>query len=189
MSDGLVSGPCLSYKTQLLLFTPGSSFPFLPLHLPCTPPLLPSSHLTPSTCLLPLSTATPDSANIFTFTLGCAFTPNTTTLIALCFPDTSTHTAAGLGGGMPVSISGARISVLFTPAKHTTTMSISLYHAPPPGPTVGPIPGFRYIFILLATLAGFCTLVGIPFLCMRKASTLRSTSHLAIQGYTTVDAG
>ncbi|KAF8577723.1 multidrug resistance protein 4 [Ramaria rubella] len=115
-------------------------------------------------------------ANLFflAFTLGCAFAPNTAALIAFRF-------LAGLGGGAPVSIGGACIGDLFAPAERATAMSIYTL-GPLLGPVVGPIAGgfisetigFRYIFVLLAALAGFCALVGIPFLRETYAPVIRA---------------
>ncbi|KAF8517948.1 MFS general substrate transporter [Hysterangium stoloniferum] len=104
-------------------------------------------------------------SNLFflAFTIGCAFAPNTGSLIAFRF-------LAGLGGGAPVSIGGACIGDLFAPAERATAMSMYTL-GPLLGPAIGPITGgfisqsigFRYIFVTLAGLSGLSAAIGIFF--------------------------
>ncbi|KAF8512601.1 multidrug resistance protein 4 [Hysterangium stoloniferum] len=100
-------------------------------------------------------------SNLFflAMTIGCAFAPNTNSLIAFRF-------LAGLGGGAPLSIGGACIGDLFAPTERATAMS--MYNL---GPLLGmsllcgfisQSIGFRYIFVTLAGLAGLSAAVGIP---------------------------
>ncbi|KAF5343601.1 hypothetical protein D9757_013686 [Collybiopsis confluens] len=93
------------------------------------------------------------------FSLGCAFSPNTNTLIGFRF-------LSGLAGSAPIACGGGTVSDLFPPESRASAMA--LY-------TLGPLMesrsldllqtiGFKWIFVTIAALAGIFGAVGIPFL-------------------------
>ncbi|KAF7319036.1 hypothetical protein HMN09_00239800 [Mycena chlorophos] len=98
------------------------------------------------------------------FHLGCAFAPNTATLIGFRF-------LAGLSGSAPVACGGAVVSDLFNERERASAMA--LYSLGPLlGPVLGPIAGgfiaqevgVQYVYFMLAGTTTFAGLVGIPFL-------------------------
>ncbi|KAK2461288.1 hypothetical protein APHAL10511_006815 [Amanita phalloides] len=105
-------------------------------------------------------------SNIFTmgFSLGCAFSPTTGSLIAFRF-------LSGLSGAAPIAIGGGSVSDLFSERDRAGAMAV--YTAGPLiGPVIGPIIGgfvagsigVKYIFILLAAISGLASILGIPLL-------------------------
>ncbi|KAJ7064994.1 multidrug resistance protein 4, partial [Mycena amicta] len=98
------------------------------------------------------------------FHLGCAFAPNTATLIGFRF-------MAGLSGSAPAACGGAVVSDLFCERERASAMA--LYSLGPLlGPVLGPIAGgfiaqrvgVQYVYFTLAGATTFAGLVGIPFL-------------------------
>ncbi|KAK2461306.1 hypothetical protein APHAL10511_006833 [Amanita phalloides] len=105
-------------------------------------------------------------ANIFTviFSLGCAFSPTTGSLIAFRF-------LSGVSGAAPVAVGGGCIKDLFHERDRAVAMAIYTT-GPLLGPTIGPIAGgfiaqsigVKYIFIILAAACGLVSLLAILFL-------------------------
>ncbi|KAM6492968.1 multidrug resistance protein 4 [Amanita muscaria] len=105
-------------------------------------------------------------SNIFTviFSLGCAFSPTTGALIALRF-------LSGLSGATPVAIGGGSVGDLFSERDRASAMAVYTL-GPLVGPVVGPIAGgfiaqyigMKWVFIVLAVVAGLASLIGIPLL-------------------------
>ncbi|KIJ55217.1 hypothetical protein M422DRAFT_57770 [Sphaerobolus stellatus SS14] len=101
------------------------------------------------------------------FSLACAFAPDTASLIIFRF-------LAGLGGGAPASIGGACIGDLFAPSERANAMSIYTL-GPLLGGFISETIGFRYIFIILAALAGASAAIGLPFLRETYAPVIQNT--------------
>jgi MFS family permease len=98
------------------------------------------------------------------FSLGCAFAPDTSSLIGLRF-------LAGFSGSAPIAIGPGTVGDLF--AEKDRASAMALYSLGPLiGPAIGPIAGgfiaqyadVKYVFIVIAALGGIGSLVGIPFL-------------------------
>jgi MFS family permease len=78
---------------------------------------------------------------------------------------------AGIGGSTPVAIGGSVISDMFLPKDRAAAMAIYTM-GPLLGPVVGPIAGgfiaetigFKWVFIIIAILAAFASVLGITFL-------------------------
>ncbi|KAF5357193.1 hypothetical protein D9756_006598 [Leucocoprinus leucothites] len=115
-------------------------------------------------------------ANIFTmaFSLGCAFSPNTGSLIAFRF-------LSGLSGSAPIAIGGGSISDLFAERDRASAMALFTL-GPLVGPVVGPIAGgfiaqeigIKWVFIAIACMClRFCFFSGVPFLRETYAPVLR----------------
>ncbi|KXN93381.1 hypothetical protein AN958_00305 [Leucoagaricus sp. SymC.cos] len=104
-------------------------------------------------------------ANIFTlaFSLGCAFSPNTGSLVGFRF-------LTGFSGSAPLAVGGGSISDMFAPHERATAMALFTL-GPLIGPVIGPIAGgfiaqevgIKWVFIVIACLCGFASLIGIPF--------------------------
>ncbi|KAH6918029.1 major facilitator superfamily domain-containing protein [Coprinopsis sp. MPI-PUGE-AT-0042] len=98
------------------------------------------------------------------FNLGCAFSPNTGSLLALRF-------IAGFWGSAPVAIGGGTIGDVFDASERASAMALFTM-GPLFGPALGPAAagfvvqeiGIRWVFILIAIISGFTALIGIPFL-------------------------
>ncbi|KXN82226.1 hypothetical protein AN958_02917 [Leucoagaricus sp. SymC.cos] len=114
-------------------------------------------------------------ANLFSlaFSLGCAFSPNTGSLIAFRF-------LAGLSGSAPIAIGGGSVGDLF--AEHERASAMALFSLGPLiGPVVGPIAGgfiaqevgVKWVFIVIACACGFTSLIGIPLLRETYAPIIR----------------
>ncbi|TFK72092.1 multidrug resistance protein 4 [Pluteus cervinus] len=114
-------------------------------------------------------------SNIFTtgFNLGCAFAPNTGSLIALRF-------LAGVTGAAPIAIGGGSVGDLFSERDRASAMA--LYSLGPLiGPVVGPIAGgfiaqtigTKWVFIILACVCGVAGIIGIPLLQETYAPIIR----------------
>ncbi|PPR01247.1 hypothetical protein CVT24_006011 [Panaeolus cyanescens] len=114
-------------------------------------------------------------ANIFTlvFSLGCAFSPNTGSLIAFRF-------MSGWSGAAPIAIGGGSVSDLFSERDRASAMAIFSL-GPLLGPALGPIAGgfitqtvgIKWVFIVIAITCGVASLVGIPLLRETYAPVIR----------------
>ncbi|KAK1220544.1 hypothetical protein PQX77_016684 [Marasmius sp. AFHP31] len=104
--------------------------------------------------------------NIFSlaFNLGCAFSPNTTTLIVFRF-------LTGFSGAAPIAIGGGSVGDLF--AERERALAMSLYTLGPLfAPSLGPVAGgflaqevgVKWVFIVIAAACGVAGLIGIPLL-------------------------
>ncbi|KAJ7269851.1 major facilitator superfamily domain-containing protein [Mycena rebaudengoi] len=110
--------------------------------------------------------------NLFTiiFNVGCAFAPTTGVLLVFRF-------LTGLSGSAPIACGAAVISDLFSEHERASAMAIYTL-GPLVGPVVGPIAGgficqavgIKYVFITLAAVTGFSSLIGIPILRHVKLS-------------------
>ncbi|TDL29703.1 multidrug resistance protein 4 [Rickenella mellea] len=105
-------------------------------------------------------------SNIFSlaFSLGCAYAPNTTSLIVFRF-------FSGIGGSAPVTIGAGSISDLWNERERASAMA--LYSLGPLlGPSLGTVAGgfigekigYRWIFLIIAILSGLSAVLGITFL-------------------------
>jgi len=104
--------------------------------------------------------------NLFSlaFTLGCAFSPNTGSLIAFRF-------LSGLSGSAPIACGGGSIGDLFSDRERASAMAVYSL-GPLIGPVVGPIAGgfiaqtvgVKWVFIVISVLCGLAAIVGIPVL-------------------------
>ncbi|KAF8155816.1 multidrug resistance protein 4 [Crassisporium funariophilum] len=113
--------------------------------------------------------------NIFTlgFSLGCAYSPTTGSLIAFRF-------LSGFSGSAPIAIGGGSVSDLFSERERASAMA--LYSIGPLlGPAIGPVAGgfitqklgLKWVFIIIAMICGIASLVGIPFLKETYAPVIR----------------
>ncbi|KAF9266834.1 multidrug resistance protein 4 [Marasmius fiardii PR-910] len=125
--------------------------------------------------------------NIFSlaFNLGCAFSPNTPSLIAFRFLN-------GFSGAAPIAVGGGSIGDLFSERERAFAMSLYTL-GPLIAPAMGPVAGgflaekvgVKYVFIVIAATCGLASLLGIPFLRetyapvlqRRKAARLLATGH------------
>lgn len=104
--------------------------------------------------------------NLFTvaFSLGCAFAPNTSTLIAFRF-------LSGISGSAPIACGGGSVGDLFSEKDRASAMAIYSL-GPLIGPVIGPVAGgfiaqaggIRWVFIAIALICGVASLYGLPFL-------------------------
>ncbi|KAF5381298.1 hypothetical protein D9615_008391 [Tricholomella constricta] len=104
--------------------------------------------------------------NIFSlgFILGCAFSPNTGSLIAFRF-------LSGFSGSAPIACGGGSIGDLFSERDRASAMAVYSL-GPLIGPVIGPIAGgfitqtvgIKWVFIVIAILCGLSGVVGIPIL-------------------------
>ncbi|KAJ7432311.1 major facilitator superfamily domain-containing protein [Mycena galericulata] len=114
-------------------------------------------------------------SNIFTigFNLGCAFAPTTGALLVFRF-------LAGFSGSAPIACGGGVVSDLFSERDRAAAMAIYSL-GPLIGPVVGPIAGgfvtekigIKYVFIIVAGLAGLSSVLGIPILRETYSPILR----------------
>ncbi|KDR80318.1 hypothetical protein GALMADRAFT_242687 [Galerina marginata CBS 339.88] len=105
-------------------------------------------------------------ANIFSigFSLGCAFSPNVGSLIAFRF-------MTGFSGSAPVAIGGGSVSDLFSARDRASAMALFSV-GPLLGPALGPVAGgfitqrvgIKWVFIVIALVGAFASIVGIPVL-------------------------
>ncbi|KAF5344334.1 hypothetical protein D9758_013246 [Tetrapyrgos nigripes] len=107
------------------------------------------------------------------FNLGCAYAPNTGSLLGFRF-------LSGLSGSAPFAVGGGTISDLFSPSDRASAMA--LYSLGPLiGPVIGPVAGGfiaqsvgpKWVFIVIAALSGVSMLVGVPFLRETYAPVIR----------------
>ncbi|PPQ99251.1 hypothetical protein CVT24_009296 [Panaeolus cyanescens] len=113
--------------------------------------------------------------NLFTmaFSFGCAFAPNTGSLIAFRF-------LSGLGGSAPIACGGGTVGDLFSERDRASAMALFSL-GPLVGPVVGPIAGgfitqnvgIKYVFIVIGALCGVASCVGIPVLRETYAPIIR----------------
>ncbi|KAJ7683010.1 major facilitator superfamily domain-containing protein [Mycena rosella] len=106
--------------------------------------------------------------NLFSiiFNIGCAFSPNTATLLAFRFLN-------GFSGSAPVACGGAVVSDLFEERERACAMAMYSL-GPLIGPVVGPIAGgfiaqtvgVQYVYFVLAGVNTLASLIGIP--CLRE---------------------
>ncbi|KAK7060904.1 hypothetical protein VNI00_000637 [Paramarasmius palmivorus] len=108
------------------------------------------------------------------FSFGCAFAPDTGSLLALRF-------LAGCSGSAPIAVGGGSISDLFAP--HERASAMALYTLGPLiGPVVGPVAGgfiseslgIKYVFIVIGALSAAASLIGIPLLRETYAPVVRA---------------
>ncbi|TFK19878.1 MFS general substrate transporter [Coprinopsis marcescibilis] len=114
-------------------------------------------------------------SNLFTtaFNLGCAFAPDTGTLLALRF-------IAGFWGSAPVAIGGGSIADVFDEDNRASAMALFSL-GPLFGPAIGPAAGgfiaqdlgMKWVFIIIAIVSGVASLIGIPFLKETYAPVIR----------------
>ncbi|KXN89327.1 hypothetical protein AN958_05825 [Leucoagaricus sp. SymC.cos] len=114
-------------------------------------------------------------ANVFTlaFSLGCAYSPNTGSLVAFRF-------LSGLSGSAPIAIGGGSVSDLFAERERASAMALFSL-GPLIGPVVGPIAGgfivqdlgIKWVFIVIACICGFASLISIPLLRETYAPVIR----------------
>ena len=98
------------------------------------------------------------------FSLGCAFAPNTNTLIAFRF-------LSGISGSAPIACGGGSVGDLFSEKDRASAMAIYSL-GPLIGPVVGPVAGgfiaqaggIRWVFIAIALVCGAASIYGLPFL-------------------------
>ncbi|KAM6503475.1 multidrug resistance protein 4 [Amanita muscaria] len=105
-------------------------------------------------------------SNIFTviFSLGCAFSPTTGSLIAFRF-------LSGASGAAPIAIGGGSVGDLFSERDRATAMAVYTL-GPLIGPVIGPIAGgfiaqsigIKWVFIVIAVISALASLIGIPLL-------------------------
>lgn len=96
------------------------------------------------------------------FNLGCAFSPNTGSLVAF-------RLLSGFTGGASLAIGGGLLPDLFAEADRGAPMAVFMLGMLI-GPVVGPVTGgfiaqevgIKWVFIALACLCGFASLIGIP---------------------------
>ncbi|KJA21402.1 hypothetical protein HYPSUDRAFT_140645, partial [Hypholoma sublateritium FD-334 SS-4] len=107
------------------------------------------------------------------FSLGCAFAPDTGTLIAFRF-------LSGFTGSAPIAIGGGSVGDLFSEKDRASAMA--LYSLGPLiGPVVGPVAGgfiaeklgVKWVFIVIAISCGVISAVGIPLLKETYAPVIR----------------
>ncbi|KAJ7260114.1 multidrug resistance protein 4 [Mycena rebaudengoi] len=111
---------------------------------------------------------------VVAFALGCAFAPTANALIVFRF-------LCGIAVSPPLACGGGCISDLFEERDRAAAMSLFIF-GPLLGPVIGPIAGgfiseclgFRWIFIVLALIAGGLALLGIPLLRETYAPVLRA---------------
>ncbi|TFK26555.1 multidrug resistance protein 4 [Coprinopsis marcescibilis] len=104
--------------------------------------------------------------NLFTvaFSLGCAFAPDTGSLIAFRF-------LSGISGSAPIACGGGSVGDLFSEKDRASAMALFSL-GPLIGPVVGPVAGgfiaqelgIRWVFIIIAIICGCASVVGIPLL-------------------------
>ncbi|KAJ2914534.1 hypothetical protein MD484_g5878, partial [Candolleomyces efflorescens] len=104
--------------------------------------------------------------NIFTmgFSFGCAFAPNTGTLIAFRF-------LSGLSGSAPIACGGGSVGDLFAEKDRASAMALFSL-GPLIGPVAGPVAGgfitqaigIKWVFIVIGIVCGIASVVGIPLL-------------------------
>ncbi|KAK7060842.1 hypothetical protein VNI00_000575 [Paramarasmius palmivorus] len=121
--------------------------------------------------------------NIFSlgFNLGCAFSPNTTSLIIFRF-------LTGFSGAAPIAVGGGSVGDLFSERERAFAMSLYTL-GPLIAPALGPIAGgflaqtvgIKYVFIVIASCCGLASLVGIPFLRETYAPVIRRKKAMRIQ--------
>ncbi|KAK7037238.1 hypothetical protein VNI00_011229 [Paramarasmius palmivorus] len=114
-------------------------------------------------------------ANMFSiaFSLGCAFSPSTGSLIAFRF-------MSGFSGAVPMAIGGGSVSDLFSEKDRAPAMACYVI-GPLLGPAISPIAsgyitqafGIKWVFIAIAGACGFASLVGLPFLRETYAPVIR----------------
>ncbi|KAI3619652.1 mfs multidrug [Moniliophthora roreri] len=120
--------------------------------------------------------------NIFSlaFNLGCAFSPNTTSLIIFRF-------FTGFSGAAPIAVGGGSVGDLFS--ERDRAFAMSLYTLGPlMAPALGPVAGgflaqtvgVKYVFIVIAACCGLASLVGIPFLRETYAPVIRRRKAMKI---------
>ncbi|KAG6830112.1 hypothetical protein H0H92_002161 [Tricholoma furcatifolium] len=112
------------------------------------------------------------------FTLGCAFAPTASSLIAFRF-------LAGFSGSAPIACGGGSVGDLFSERDRASAMAVYSL-GPLVGPVVGPIAGgfiaqsigVKWVFIVICILCGFASVIGItllretygPVIRLRKAA-------------------
>ncbi|KAJ3508579.1 hypothetical protein NLJ89_g5680 [Agrocybe chaxingu] len=98
------------------------------------------------------------------FCFGCAFAPDTGSLIAFRF-------LSGFTGSAPVACGGGSMGDLF--AERDRAMAMALFSLGPLiGPVVGPVAGgfiaqsvgIKWVFIVIGIMCGLCSAIGIPVL-------------------------
>ncbi|KAH8804175.1 multidrug resistance protein 4 [Flagelloscypha sp. PMI_526] len=95
------------------------------------------------------------------FNLGCAFSPNTATLVVMRF-------FAGLTSSAPIAIGAGSISDVFSTDDRGSAMAIYSL-GPLLGTSLGPVPGgflverigIKWVFIVLAAWGALCSIVGV----------------------------
>ncbi|KAL4251166.1 MFS transporter superfamily protein [Abortiporus biennis] len=105
-------------------------------------------------------------SNIFSlaFNLACGFAPTTGALIGF-------RILSGFVGAAPIAIGGGTVSDLFSERDRATAMAIYSL-GPLLGPAIGPIAGgfiaqtigFKYVFVVIASLSAVSAAIGIPLL-------------------------
>ncbi|KAF5343463.1 hypothetical protein D9758_011862 [Tetrapyrgos nigripes] len=113
------------------------------------------------------------------FNLGCAYAPNTGSLLGFRF-------LSGLSGSAPFAIGGGSVSDLFSANDRASAMAIYSL-GPLIGPVIGPVAGgfiaetvgTKWVFIVIAALSGASLLVGVPFLRETYAPVIRRRRALA----------
>ncbi|KAJ8095155.1 hypothetical protein PM082_010377 [Marasmius tenuissimus] len=131
--------------------------------------------------------------NIFSlaFNLGCAFSPNTTTLIVFRF-------LTGFSGAAPIAIGGGSVGDLF--AERERALAMSLYTLGPLfAPSLGPVAGgflaqevgVKWVFIAIAAACGVAGLIGIPLLRETYAPVIqrRKAKRMDPENQSRVSAG
>ncbi|KAF8644914.1 hypothetical protein AX16_008197 [Volvariella volvacea WC 439] len=112
------------------------------------------------------------------FNLGCAYAPDTGTLLGMRF-------LTGMSGAAPIAIGGGSIGDLFSEKDRASAMAV-LSLGPLIGPIVGPIAGgfiaqtigIKWVFIVIACVSGVAAVVGIPFLRETYAPVIRMRRDL-----------
>ncbi|KAI0952625.1 hypothetical protein AcV7_008365 [Taiwanofungus camphoratus] len=115
------------------------------------------------------------------FNIGCAFAPTAGALIGF-------RLLTGFAASAPIACGGGSVSDLFSERDRAGAMALFTL-GPIIGPVVGPIAGgfiaqyagYKYIFIVIAGLAGLAAIVGIPFLreTYHPVVRLRRDKHAA----------
>ncbi|KAL0570705.1 hypothetical protein V5O48_011256 [Marasmius crinis-equi] len=113
--------------------------------------------------------------NLFSlaFNLGCAFSPNTTSLIIFRFLN-------GLSGAAPIAIGGGSVGDLFSERERAKAMSLYTL-GPLIAPALGPVAGgflaeevgIKWVFIVIAAACGVASLFAIPLLRETYAPVLK----------------
>ncbi|KAG2008276.1 multidrug transporter [Coprinopsis cinerea AmutBmut pab1-1] len=107
------------------------------------------------------------------FNLGCAFAPNTATLLVL-------RLIAGFWSSAPVAIGGGTIGDLFDESDRASAMALFSV-GPLFGPAIGPAAagfivqdvGIKWVFIIIAATSAVAAVVGIPLLRETYAPVIR----------------
>ncbi|KAI0321850.1 multidrug resistance protein 4 [Amylostereum chailletii] len=111
------------------------------------------------------------------FNFGCAYSTSTGALIGFRF-------LSGWAGAAPIAIGGGVIGDLFS--EHDRAGAMAIYSLGPLiGPAVGPVMGgfiaetvgWKYVFVLISSLAGVAGIIGVPFLRETYSPVIRL--HLA----------